>query len=71
MTQIYFTKAEAALYLRVSQSTIDRWVADGRLRRHKIDGIRSVRFIRSELDELVVPDEDTEAGASLATNTRS
>jgi excisionase family DNA binding protein len=63
----YQTKAEAAAYMRVSQSTIDRWTREGRLNRYKIEGIRSSRYKTSELDELVVPDveEDSKAGQEL------
>ncbi len=52
----WLTREEAADYMRVSPYTIDRWVRDERLPRHRIDGIRSARFRRDELDALVVPD---------------
>lgn len=52
----YKTKAEAAEYLSVSQGTLDRWVRDGKLTRHKIQGTESVRFLTEELDALVVPE---------------
>lgn len=52
----WMTRAEAAEYLRVGERTIDRWVLEGRITRHKIDGLQSVRFRRAELDGLVVPD---------------
>lgn len=63
----YQTKAEAAAYMRVSQSTIDRWTREGKIQRYKIDGIRSSRYKTAELDELVVPDgdEDSKVGQEL------
>jgi excisionase family DNA binding protein len=52
----WMTREEAAEYLRVSPFTLDRWVRQGRLQRHRIDGLRSARFRQSELDALVVPE---------------
>jgi excisionase family DNA binding protein len=49
------TREAAAEYMSVSPFTIDRWVREGRLVRHRIEGIRSVRYARRELDALVVP----------------
>jgi excisionase family DNA binding protein len=55
----YLTREEAADFLRVSLPTLDRWAEDGKIRKHTIRGIRSVRYIRSELSEVVVPtDQD-------------
>lgn len=51
----YLTREEAAEFLRVSVDTIDRWAASGTIRKHQIKGIRSVRFIRSELSDVIVP----------------
>jgi excisionase family DNA binding protein len=51
----WMTRDAAAEYMSVSPFTIDRWVREGRLVRHRIEGIRSVRYARRELDALVVP----------------
>ena len=51
----WLTKAEAAAYMRVEPRTIDRWVRAGRLTRHRVQGVQSVRFARAELDALVQP----------------
>lgn len=69
MTQTYFTRDEAAEYMRVSVFTIDRWARDGRITRRKVEGIRSVRFTREDLDALVSP-EDSKAGQDLSISTR-
>lgn len=58
----WLTKAEAAEYMRCDTRTIDRWTEAGKLTRHRVEGLRSVRFARAELDSLVVP-ERTEGGA--------
>ena len=56
----WLTKAEAAAYMRVEPRTIDRWVRAGRLTRHKVEGLQSVRFARGELDALVQPETTTD-----------
>lgn len=56
----YFTRHEAAAYLRVSVRTIDRYADDGKLPAFRIKGIQSVRFKRADLDALVVPEPDKE-----------
>jgi excisionase family DNA binding protein len=52
----WLTKAEAAEYMRVDPRTIDRWAATGRLTKHRVAGVQSVRFSRDELDRLVQPE---------------
>jgi excisionase family DNA binding protein len=47
--RVWLTRHEAADYARVSLSTIDRALRDGRLRRHRIDG--GVRIKREHVDE--------------------
>lgn len=47
--RVWLTRHEGAEYARVSLSTIDRALRDGRLRRHRIDG--GVRIKRSDIDE--------------------
>lgn len=59
-TSKWLTKDEAAEHLRVKPRTIDRWAADGKIQKYKIDGLQSVRFDRDELDRLVVPATDQE-----------
>lgn len=56
MTQTYFTRDEAADYMRVSVVTIDRFAREGKLTRHYLAGTRSVRFLKEDLDALVVPE---------------
>jgi excisionase family DNA binding protein len=51
----WLTRREAAEYVRVSLETFDRWVAAGRVRKHKVADIQSVRFHREELDALMIP----------------
>lgn len=57
----WMTRDEAASFARVSSATLDRWVREGRLARYKIAGTQSVRFARSEITALVVPDVGEEA----------
>lgn len=52
----WLTRTEAADYARVSVQTIDRWVRDKKLTRHRIDGLRSVRFHRDDVDKLMIPE---------------
>jgi excisionase family DNA binding protein len=52
----WLTRAEAATRARVNARTIDRWADEGRLTRHKADGLQSVRFRREELDALFTPE---------------
>lgn len=57
----WLTRKEAAEYCRVrSERTIDRWAEEGRITRYRAEGLQSVRFKRSELDALFVPELTTE-----------
>lgn len=49
----WMTRAEAAAYLRVVERTIDRYAEAGRLKRHRVEGLQSVRFSRAEVVALV------------------
>jgi excisionase family DNA binding protein len=51
----WLTKAEAAEYMRCSPRTIDAWANAGRITRHRVAGLQSVRFRRDELDSLAEP----------------
>lgn len=64
----WLTKNEAAEYMRVHPRTIDDWAKAGRITRHRIEGLQSVRFRRDELDALVVPvgEADTPAADLVA-----
>lgn len=55
-TSPWLTKAEAAEHMRVSPRTIDAWAEAGRITRHRVEGLQSVRFRRDELDALLVPE---------------
>jgi excisionase family DNA binding protein len=48
------TVASGAEYANVSQRTIRRWIAEGRLRAYRA-GPRLVRIDRAELDRLIRP----------------
>lgn len=56
----WMTKAEAAAYMRVDTRTIDRWVRDGKLTRHRVSGIQSVRFARADLEGLLTAEPTPE-----------
>lgn len=60
MTDKYLTRQEAAEYLRISVASLDRYVRQGKLPRHRLAGTRTARFIKEELDALVEPDAPTE-----------
>lgn len=49
------TKKEAALYMGVSTSTVDRWVRDGALPAYVLPSGRTRRFKTSDLDALAAP----------------
>jgi excisionase family DNA binding protein len=49
----WYTRAEAAQYLRVDPKTLDRWRRENRVTSRKIDGIQSVRYHRDDLDACV------------------
>jgi excisionase family DNA binding protein len=53
----WLTKAEAGELMRVSPRTIDAWAEAGRITRHRVAGLQSVRFARAELEALLVPEE--------------
>lgn len=48
---VWLSKAEAADYLKVGQSTINRWVDQGRLSAMKLG--KFLRFLESDLQELI------------------
>lgn len=54
-TEKLMTREEAAEFLRVHPRTIDTYVRDGRLPRHRIVGTRSPRFRIEDVRALVVP----------------
>lgn len=58
--QTWFTREEAAEYLRVGTRTLDRWIADGKLRAFKKSS-RLVRLKREDLDSFMLS-EGEEAG---------
>ncbi len=49
----WLTKRESAEYLRVSEKTIDRKRAAGELRAYLVKGTATIRFRRSDLDEIM------------------
>lgn len=55
--QRWFTREQAAVYTGVSAKTIDRWIAERRLVRHKVDGMRSTRLDVIELDAMMQREE--------------
>lgn len=54
MTDEYLTLAEAAKYLKVSKSTMRRWLVEGRGPPVTNLGERLLRYRRSELDDWVL-----------------
>jgi excisionase family DNA binding protein len=48
----WMTKREAAVYLRISVETLDRWQERGVVVYHKVGALQSVRLKREELDAL-------------------
>jgi excisionase family DNA binding protein len=55
----WMTRAEAADYLRVTERTVDRYADAGRLTKHRVEGVQSVRFARSEVMSLVSTESAT------------
>ena len=49
----WLTTKEVCEELKVSESTVYRWVSEGKLRGYKIGGLR--RFKREDVDDLAVP----------------
>ena len=62
------TREEAATALRVSVSTIDRYLKDGTLPKAKL-GKRLVRINRSDIDALLSPSTPTAPAADLSPRT--
>lgn len=57
---MWLNRAEAAEYLRVHVTTIDRWVKEGRITKYTgADGLSLARFRRDELDALLAPAKAT------------
>jgi len=52
----FFTTETLASYLQVSDRTIRKWVAEGRLRSYKLDGCR--RFDPADVDSFVAQFRD-------------
>ncbi len=55
ITRRWLTRAEAAAYMGVSPRTIDRWANARLITRHRVAGVRSVRYSQAELDKVVRP----------------
>lgn len=53
----WLTGPEAAAYLRISESTLRRWVTNGRVNAYRIDA-RTYRFKASDLDAALTPVTD-------------
>ena len=53
--QTWFTREEAAEYLRVGTRTLDRWIVAGKLKAYKKSS-RLVRLKREDLDSFMVSD---------------
>ena len=51
--QVWYTRDEAAEYLRVSTRTLDRWIASGRLRAYR-QSRKLVRLRREDLDDFMM-----------------
>lgn len=68
--QQWYTRAEAADYLRVHPATLDRYVRQGLLRRHKLRGVAHARYSASDLAAMHEPMEPGQIlpvrGAALA-----
>ena len=45
----WLTRKQAAAYYQISLASIDNYVRDGRIKKHRVG--KSVRFLKSELDE--------------------
>lgn len=56
----WLTVEEAADRLRVSTATVRRWIRHGKLTKHTVAGLQSVRIRRSEVDALIRPVLDDE-----------
>lgn len=64
--QVYFTKQEAADYLRLSASSLDRFVSQGRLRRVKLgESTSAVLFRREDLDRFVCEHLELDNNAAI------
>jgi excisionase family DNA binding protein len=48
------TLEEGAAYLKISRPTIDRWIADARIRAYDLPSGRGRRLKREDLDELLM-----------------
>lgn len=60
-SQGWLRKKEAADYMGVSTSTVDRWVREGRLRAYYLPGGKTRRFRKADLDAAVAPKPDPDA----------
>lgn len=49
----WFTRKEAAAYLSIHPSTIARWVRQGLLKPHRIEGTQIIRYKKADLDNLL------------------
>jgi excisionase family DNA binding protein len=47
---VWMTRREAAAYLKISVRTLDAWRRAGRVRPHKVEGLRTVRYSQQDLD---------------------
>lgn len=54
MIDSWLTLDEGAKYLRISRATLDRWIADERVRAYDLPSGRGRRLRRDDLDDLLV-----------------
>lgn len=61
LPRIWATREEAADYLRTSPATIDRYVREGKLPKHRRAGKDSILFRVTDLDALITLVDNEEA----------
>lgn len=66
----YFTVAQAAQHLKVSHSTVWRWIEAGTLPAHRV-GPKAIRIMKRDLKKIIHPANEKEGKPSRETTTDS
>ena len=55
----YMSRREVAHYLRCHPNSVDKLAREGLLKRHRIEGLDLLLYLRKEVEGIVIEDDET------------